>query len=846
MALSVLAIGLAVGLVVAIRLMNTAVLASFLDAVDAMGGRATLSITAVAGSSFPDSLADTVERVRGVKLAVPLVSSFAFPDDDSGELLTVHGVDFTHDEDVRLYHEGDADQLLDDPLVFLNDAHSVMLDAEYAAAHGLEMGDSVRLITPTGVQTFTIRGLLDPQGLARALGGRLVVMDLYAAQRAFASDGRVNQIDVGPRRRSRRGGHQDGCWQAFCRRASISVSRRCARTSCARAWPRFSRCSRPLAFSPSFAGFVICYGRLGAIFETRTWEVGLFRAVGLRRSVVFRERLKESVLLGIAGTAVGIPLGFLIAKLGLPVLATTTSIASGLPVAVTPPVLHGADILLGTALGVGAAIAAALVPAIRTARTSPVAALTMRGRETSPAVLKPGWHAPAVLVLIIAGLVVAQRVSGMRTIGLVTTASIVLLGCLLATPLVGYGASVLKVLWARGFGSAGRMAASHLARHPRRTALVTATLGVGLGSVLMLAILGWSFEQSLVSAVGNRTKVPLLVTSAFAAGGYRFAPMSEDVMRQIERIPGVAPRRRRAGPRPRVRRRVRPRGRVRSGAIWIAGSRIGPSMWEIAHTALQAVADGDSAVAVSLSFANLHGTRPGDEIELRTPSGPHTFKVAAVTSGVPQSCVLMSRDLYRSLWNDDLVSWIDVVPDQQHDVKGMAAQIARELGRTYRLRIWERAVILDYWASQARQAFSVQYVMAAIAMLLVLIGVRDTLAAGVVARTREIGMMRAVGMPRSGVVHIVVLEGLAIAVLGSSAGRRDRARARCVLGRGAVPGFPRLGLRLHVPLVSVLVAVVATLVLCLAGGASAVAPGCPDAGDGRATDRVTAEATTDC
>src|SRR5262249_48342600 len=196
MALSVLAVGLAVSLGGAIRLMNGAVLASFLDAVDAMGGRAALSVTAVDGASFPDSLLDKVAAVHGVKLAVPLISSFAFPDDDSGELLTVHGVDFTHDEDVRLYHEGDADQLLDDPLVFLNDAHSVMLTRAYAGAHGLEMGDPVRLITPTGVQTVTVRGLLDPQGLARALGGRLVVMDLFAAQRALSSDGRVNQIDV--------------------------------------------------------------------------------------------------------------------------------------------------------------------------------------------------------------------------------------------------------------------------------------------------------------------------------------------------------------------------------------------------------------------------------------------------------------------------------------------------------------------------------------------------------------------------------------------------------------------------------------------------------------------------
>src|SRR5215470_2323773 len=85
MALSVLA----VGLVVAIRLMNGAVLASFLDAVDAMGGRAALSITGADGGAFPDALVDTVAAVPGVKLAVPLVSSIAFPDDDTGELLTV-------------------------------------------------------------------------------------------------------------------------------------------------------------------------------------------------------------------------------------------------------------------------------------------------------------------------------------------------------------------------------------------------------------------------------------------------------------------------------------------------------------------------------------------------------------------------------------------------------------------------------------------------------------------------------------------------------------------------------------------------------------------------------------
>src|SRR5262249_60929212 len=101
---------------------------------------------------------------------------------------------------------------------------------------------------------------------------------------------------------------------------------------------------------------------------------------------------------------------------------------------------------------------------LRPARTSPVAALTMRGREMSPAVLKPGWHGPAVLALLIAGLIVAQRVSGMRAIGLVTTASIVLFGCLLAAPLLGHWASWLEGLWARGVCSARRRGASPSAR----------------------------------------------------------------------------------------------------------------------------------------------------------------------------------------------------------------------------------------------------------------------------------------------------------------------------------------------------------------------------------------------
>src|SRR5262249_16284252 len=253
-------------------------------------------------------------------------------------------------------------------------------------------------------------------------------------------------------------------------------------------------------------------------FEARTWEVGLLRAGGLRRSVVFRELLKESVLLGLAGAVLGIPLGVLVARVGLPFLATTTALASNLPVPQTRLTFPLPDTLVGLTLGMCAAVTAAVVPALRMCRTDPVAALTMRGREMPSVLPPPQWRMPAIMGVLIFALIVTQCASGMRTLGLATTALIVLAGGSLATPFVGYGGRVLKHLWSAWFGAAGRIAAGNLIRQPRRTALTVATLGIGLGSVLMLAILGWSFERSLVASLARRYTAELMVMSPFAAG----------------------------------------------------------------------------------------------------------------------------------------------------------------------------------------------------------------------------------------------------------------------------------------------------------------------------------------
>jgi putative ABC transport system permease protein len=385
---------------------------------------------------------------------------------------------------------------------------------------------------------------------------------------------------------------------------------------------------------------------------------------------------------------------------------------------------------------------------------------------------------------------------------------------MLATPLVSYGNRVLKPLWNGWFGPAGRVAESHLARQPRRTALTVATLGIGLGSVLMLSILGWSFQGSLVSTLNRRYSAQLVVTSAFIGGGRRNAPVSDRILDELRALPGVAAA------------AAEQHRDIRYGEGALVVTSYDPSCfldrrvcnWPVDEggpDALRLVADGE-AVAVSRSFANLYRTRLGDTVELPTMHGSRTFTVAAITSGQLESAVLMSRELYRHLWNDDLVTWIHVAVDTGSNTANVASTIARDLGRSHRLRVLDSQAMIEHFANQVRQAFSVTHVMEFITFILVVIGIGDTLAASVNARTRELGMMRAVGLRRWRVVEMILLEGAGIAFFGLLLAG--------VLGLALgvfwvdvqFPAILGWDLELHPPLVSMLLMGSVTLLLCLA------------------------------
>jgi putative ABC transport system permease protein len=233
---------------------------------------------------------------------------------------------------------------------------------------------------------------------------------------------------------------------------------------------------------------------------------------------------------------------------------------------------------------------------------------------------------------------------------------------------------------------------------------------------------------------------------------------------------------------------------------------------------------------VSTTFARQFGLRLGDAVTIDSPKGPLSIPITAMTHGQPQrDLIVVAREWYEQMWDDSLVSWVHIATVGAEPGE-VARRIRRELGTKYRLRVLTSREMIDHFASQVREAFSLQYILEAVTLVLVLVGVGDTLAAAVMSRRRQIGMMRAVGLHRFRLFRLVMLEGVAIGVFGLV----------LALGLGLSLGafwvrvqFPALlgwTLEHYVPITYIVGTCVATVLLCMLGAlipslrAAAVSP----------------------
>jgi putative ABC transport system permease protein len=823
--LSIGALAAGVALVCAIDLVNRSVLHAFQEVIDTMAGRAALQISAGDAGFFPEEVADLVNGVPGVELAVQTVSATAFLADESGELLTVHGVDVTNDAAVRVYEARDSQGvLLKDPLVFLNQPDSIILAREFALRRGLGIGDGIDLETPAGRQSFTIRGLLEPEGIARVHGGNLAVMDLFAVEKKFTRPGLINRVDVVVSRDADVTQVQNAIAAALP--AGLSVQPPAQRKAdLNKVMWSMQVILRALGFLALGAAFLIAFNRVATVFDERAWQHGVMRAVGVRQHAVRWELLKESLVLGFCGVAVGIPLGIGLARLLLPVIATTTALNSKLLTPNAEPLLSGSSLALASGLGLMTAVLAAARPAWRAAQVQISDTLRGRGVEQQTPSGRPMWIVRTLVLVVTIAATAAQAARGSPAWGLVATVGMLITVAITARPLLNLLSSPLTRATSK-YTAAGFFAAVALTRKPGRAALTIATLGVGFATVIWLWVIAQSFERSVIDVVHGILHGDLAVESARSSSGFVPDPLDDAVIADLRSTQGVA-----AVVGEQVSDWHYANGPIAINAFdaeyvtsgnFGAWPLVGPQM-----PGLSAAFAAGTAAVVSTSFALHLDAALGDTITLDTPTGPVELRVGGFISTVlsPRGTVIMARELYKRRWNDPHIVHA-LLTTSGEDVKAVRLEIAARLGKKYNLTILTLGEYAEWSAGQVRKAFAGLYILAGLILFVVLFGVADTLAAGVLERQRDLAVIRAAGVRSGHLQRMVLIEAALLGSLGLVLASAAGLPMGIFWVNTMLPNMLGWVLELHIPYAHLaMIGTVSLLVCLIAGWAPAVRVG---------------------
>jgi putative ABC transport system permease protein len=190
--LTMAGIVLGVAVFVGMHTANQSVLAAFHETIDRIAGSTQLQVSA-GEAGFDENVLDKVRDLSEVRAAAPVIESTVSA---GGGNLLILGVDMLGDRNLRNYDLEDADESIDDPLVFLAQPDSLIVTKSFAAQNGLSQNSHIPMQTMAGDQVFTVRGVMKPGGLASAFGGNLAIMDIYAAQKVFGRGRKFDRIDI--------------------------------------------------------------------------------------------------------------------------------------------------------------------------------------------------------------------------------------------------------------------------------------------------------------------------------------------------------------------------------------------------------------------------------------------------------------------------------------------------------------------------------------------------------------------------------------------------------------------------------------------------------------------------
>ena len=759
--LTVGGIVLGVAVFVGMYTANQSVLAAFNRTVDRIAGKTELQVTS-GETGFGEEVLDTVQASPVVRVAVPVIEAVVDSRAAVQGSLLVLGVDMTGDRSLRDYDLESGDEaVLDDPLVFLAQPDSIILTKEYAAQNGVAVGSPITLGTVLGERRFTVRGLMAASGPASAFGGNLAVMDIFAAQRMFGRGRTFDRIDLAVTE-----GHTVAEAQTALRAQlgpGYQVDAPSARGQQFEAMTRaYSLMISISSLFALFIGMFIIYNSFAIAVAQRRVEIGILRALGATERQILWLFLGESAVSGLVGSLAGAALGLVIARAAARSIGNLISDIYG--VAQHTDTVTASPFFIGLALAIGLAtsIVAAVIPARQAAHVDPVQALQkgryqVLSRRESRARLAVAMGLSAISL----GCLVAGGSRLVFYVGYTLAITVAVLIGPLASLLL---ARALRPLLRLIKPVEGALAADSLIQSPRRTSATVAAVMLSLALVVAFAGMARASYNSIIEWMDDTLNPDLFVMPAqdIVVRTLRFP---SDMAAELEAVPGVS----------RVQMIRDTRIVFRGAPVMI----VAIPMASIAETIRPRAVAGDASrmyqtaatgqgVLVSDNLAELQGLKLGDVIEIPAPHGVIRLPIVAVMVDYSDQLgsILMDRSLFLRYWQDDSVNLFRIYTSPETSGPEVRRRILEKYAGVRRVFVLSNADLKRYILRITDQWFGLATVQIAIAVLVAILGIVNTLTVSIMDRRRELGVLKAVGGQHGQIRRTIWLEAVGIGALG--------------------------------------------------------------------------------
>ncbi|MEU5888671.1 FtsX-like permease family protein [Streptomyces sp. NPDC047461] len=698
------------------------------------------------------ALVDRTAKVDGAASAIGVVNGFTAIADKDGKLIgggfQSQGGNYWGDKDPRYpLKEGAAP----------HGRNQVAIDSETAERAGYKVGDTVRISVDGPVLAPKITGVFTTDDGNVAAGGSLALFDTATAQTLFGKTGTYDQIDV----KAASGTSQTALKAALDKALPMNLVETTTGRQLADDQAEMISASMAglkqglLVFAgiALFVGTFIIANTFTMLVAQRTKELALLRAVGASRRQVTRSVLIEAFVVGTVAGVTGLVAGIGIGA-GLRSLMGTL----GATVPDGPLIISGGTVATALAVGVLITMLAAWLPGRRAAKIPPVAAMSSVHAQatTKSLVLRNTLGAlfSGAGVAVVLAATTMEGSDGQAPMGLGAVLLIIgvfILTPLLSRPLIAAAAPVLRI-----FGTAGKLARQNSVRNPRRTAATASALMIGLTLITGMTVMAGSLQKSIDKMASSAIRADYVVSMA---NGNELSPDVAKELTRVDDVTEISPMRNSPS-------------RIGGETEYLTGVN-GASFAKLTDLKVDegAFEVGGTRIVVDADRAEERGWKAGSSFTVAYEDGrKQKLTVAGVYEGNEFFSGVLVDNATLTPHLSDTADMMVMVKTADGATSATKDKLEKALGTNPAIKVQSKQDLSDDIAQMFTLMLNMLYGLLAMAVIVAVLGVINTLAMSVFERSQEIGMLRAIGLDRKGIKRMVRLESLVISLFGGVLG----------------------------------------------------------------------------